>query len=266
MDLLRKEFAPISQAAWKEINTLAKETLTANLSARRFCDVEGPYGIDHAFVNLGRLNIPAKQKNGEVNYGVNTALPLVETRINFSLGIWELDNAERGAKDIQLDPLVEASRKMAAFEEAAVFNGFKDAGVTGLNQLVSKNKISMSLEKDSIVEAVSEAQGRMRKDGITSSTNLVVNPAMWKFLAHVVPGGTLGSSVERQIGGSVIYSDAVDGAILVADRDGDLELTLGQDFAVGYHSHDAENIHLFLTESFTFRVINPEAVVGFSVK
>uniref|UniRef100_UPI00272E2810 encapsulin n=1 Tax=Geoalkalibacter sp. TaxID=3041440 RepID=UPI00272E2810 len=67
-------------------------------------------------------------------------------------------------------------------------------------------------------------------------------------------------------GGAVTYSNAVQGALLAASRGGDLELTLGQDFAIGYHHHTAEEIHLFMTESFTFRVITPEALVGYTVK
>jgi uncharacterized linocin/CFP29 family protein len=51
----------------------------------------------------------------------------------------------------------------------------------------------------------------------------------------------------------------------VANRGGDLELTVGQDFAIGYHSHSANEISLFVTESFTFRVIAPEAIIGFKL-
>lgn len=266
MNLLRKEFAPVSEAAWQEINTLAKETLQANLSARKFVSVDGPRGIDYTSVSLGRLAVPNKQKNGGVQYGVNKILPLVEARISFPLEIWELDNIDRGAKDISLEAITDAARKMAAFEEDVVYNGFKEGGVIGLNQIASKNMVAMSMDMDSVVDAVSEALARLRKDGIDTAADLVAGPALWKFLAHVFPGGTLGDIVKKQTGGSLIYSEAVDGAILVAARGGDTELTVGQDFAVGYHSHDSEKVNLFLTESFTFRVINPEAIVGFSVK
>jgi uncharacterized linocin/CFP29 family protein len=40
---------------------------------------------------------------------------------------------------------------------------------------------------------------------------------------------------------------------------------VGQDFAIGYHSHTAAEISLFITESFTFRVLAPEALVGFAI-
>jgi uncharacterized linocin/CFP29 family protein len=54
-------------------------------------------------------------------------------------------------------------------------------------------------------------------------------------------------------------------ALLVASRGGDVELTVGQDFAIGYHSRTVAEISLFLTESFTFRVITPEALVGLTL-
>ena len=93
----------------------------------------------------------------------------------------------------------------------------------------------------------------------------MVSAALWKFLARSAPGGTLRAVVEKQIGGRVVLSDWVKGALLAACRGGDVELTVGQDFAIGYHSHTDSEIRLFLTESFTFRVIAPEALVGFAL-
>jgi len=97
MNLLRKEFAPLSENAWELINDAAKDTLLANLSARKFCDVKGPYGINYTSVNLGRLNVPNGQKQDDVNIGIFEIMPLVEARKMFVLNIWELDNLERGA-------------------------------------------------------------------------------------------------------------------------------------------------------------------------
>lgn len=266
MNMLRTEFAPISPASWAEINSLVKETLTANLAARKFCDVAGPFGISYAAVPEGRLEVPSGQKKDEVRYGVHQVLPLIESRISFSVNIWELDNIDRGAKDIELESVVDAARKIAAFEDGAVFNGFAPAGIVGLNEAAGTSaRIPLSLEKDSVVDAVSEAQLRLKKEGIDGPANLVVNPALWKFLAHVVPGGSLASIVRKQIGGSIIYSETVDGALLVADRPGDLEISVGQDFAIGYEGHDSAKVDLFITESFTFRAITGEAIVPFTV-
>ena len=45
-------------------------------------------------------------------------------------------------------------------------------------------------------------------------------------------------------------------------RGGDFELQLGPDLSIGYLSHDAETIDLYLQETFTFRVSTPEASIA----
>jgi len=266
MDLLRRELAPISPQGWAEIDTMAKETLIANLSGRKFVDIDGPYGIGHACVTLGRLSVPREQKGGKVKYGIHQVQPLVEARVNFKLQIWELDNIGRGAKDIQLNSLVEACREIALFEETTLFEGFKPGSIVGLHATVKDKNIPLSLDMDVIVDAVAEGQTRMLKDGVEGPANLVVSAPLWKFLARSAPGGTLRSTLESQIGGQVVYSEHVKDALLVSARGGDLELTVGQDLAIGYHSHSTSDIDLFVTESFTFRVIAPEALIGFIVR
>jgi uncharacterized linocin/CFP29 family protein len=265
MDLLRRELAPISPQGWQEIDTMARETLIANLSGRKFIDIDGPHGIGHACVTLGRLSVPREQKNGKVKYGIHQVQPLVEARINFELQTWELDNIGRGAKDIQLDSLVAACREIALFEEKILFEGFKPGNIVGLHTTVKERNIPISLDMDLLVDAVAEGQTRMLQEGVEGPANLIVSAPLWKYLARSAPGGTLRSTLETQINGKVIYSEVVKDALLVAARGGDLELTVGQDLAIGYHSHTTSSIDLFITESFTFRVIVPEALIGFTI-
>lgn len=266
MDLLRRELAPISPTAWAEIDDMAREALVANLSARKFVDTDGPHGISHACVNLGRIDLPGGQKSGEVGYGIHKVLPLIEARVSFALQQWELDNIDRGARDIQLDSLVAATRQIAAFEEQAIYQGLSSAGIKGLHSEVQTKAIPLVLDLDAFVDAVSEGQAQLLRDGVEGPANLVVSPEIWKFLARSTPGGTLRSLLEQQLGGTVIYSATVKDALMAASRGGDMELTVGQDLAIGYHHHTAEEIHLFITESFTFRVIAPEALVSFELK
>jgi uncharacterized linocin/CFP29 family protein len=264
MNFLRRELAPISSKGWNEIDSAAKKALAANLSGRRFVDVNGPHGLDYASVPLGRLTMPEGQDGLTVRYGVHRVLPLVETRSDFSLPIWELDNIERGARDLNLDAVIASSREIAAFEEKAVYDGFAPGSIIGLEQSVKSQRVQISLDMNAVIDAVSKAQEQMQKDGVGGPASLVVSPTLWEFLARCVPGGTLRSTIEREIGGHVIYAEFLKDALLVSNRGGDLELTVGQDFAVGYHGHTAGEISLFITESFTFRVLAPEALVGFT--
>ena len=45
-------------------------------------------------------------------------------------------------------------------------------------------------------------------------------------------------------------------------RGGDFVLECGQDLSIGYDSHDAEVVRLYLEESISFHVATPEAAVA----
>jgi uncharacterized linocin/CFP29 family protein len=63
------------------------------------------------------------------------------------------------------------------------------------------------------------------------------------------------------LGGKVVYSPNIEGALLLPFDSKNLELTIGQDFSLGYETHDTKEVILFATESFTFRVLEPKAIV-----
>ena len=60
----------------------------------------------------------------------------------------------------------------------------------------------------------------------------------------------------------MIWAPAIAGGFLVTTRGGDFELDLGQDISIGYLSHSATTVELYLQESFTFRMLTSEAAVA----
>ncbi len=44
-------------------------------------------------------------------------------------------------------------------------------------------------------------------------------------------------------------------------RGGDFELVVGEDFSIGYASHDHRHVKLFIEESMTFRLLSPQAAI-----
>ena len=50
--------------------------------------------------------------------------------------------------------------------------------------------------------------------------------------------------------------------MLLSLRGGDFLFDSGQDLSIGYDSHDADVVHLYLEESFSFHVATPEAAVA----
>ena len=56
-----------------------------------------------------------------------------------------------------------------------------------------------------------------------------------------------------------MWSLGVRGAVVISMRGGDFLFESGQDLSIGYDHHDAERVHFYLEESFSFRVATPEA-------
>ncbi len=70
--------------------------------------------------------------------------------------------------------------------------------------------------------------------------------------------------LRKILSGPIVWAPGVVGAIVLSLRGGDFLFESGQDLAVGYASHDANAVQLYLQESFSFRVATPEAAVALS--
>ena len=263
MDILKRELAPFSTHVWEEIEGRAAEILRSRLSARKVVHVEGPKGWNFTAVPEGRLDLV--EEAGDVKTGVFRVAPLSEARVRFTLNRWEMDNLNRGAKDIDLDSLDAAAEKIADFEEKAIYEGFKAGGIVGIAEATSHKPVQFGTDGPSIMEAISLALVTLRASHAQGPCSLVIGTKGWLAINKVVQGTPLIERIERLIGGPVIHSLAVEGAFLLPYDDENLELTIGQDFAIGYESHDTREVTLFITESFTFRVLDPGLIVPFTV-
>jgi uncharacterized linocin/CFP29 family protein len=82
-------------------------------------------------------------------------------------------------------------------------------------------------------------------------------------LVNLSEGYPVQKQLKEILGGKVLINHFNKHTLLVSERGGDYELVLGQDISLGYDSHDTRKVKLYLTSSFTFRVLSPEAVVVF---
>ena len=261
MDILKRDLAPITAAAWQAVDNRARQTLTTMLSARRVMDVTGPMGWEFAAVPLGRIEYAKTQSVSGITYGLHQVKPLVEVKVAFTLDIAEIDNAARGGKDLDLAGLDAAAEKLARFEEEALYHGFAPAGIRGLSEVSSQSRMQVSGDPEDIADKVSKALTALRKTSVEGPYALVVGPELWVALSGHVRGYPLSQYLETMLGGQVIVSPFLEEAYVLSTRGGDLEMTLGGDIAIGYASHDTEKVALFFLESFTFQVLDPSVVV-----
>lgn len=262
MSLFKREHAPITEEAWKRIDAVARDALATSLKARRFVDVSDPLGWDYSALGLGRLDIADASPIDEVAFGLRRVQPLVETRVRCELDIWELDNLSRGAPDVDLAALESAARRAARFEDRAILLGLEQARIEGLAGSTSHAALEYEHEPAGFLSAVSSGMVSLRRAAIEGPFALVVDEETFLFLASAPTGYPFLKQVGSMLGGPVVESDLVEGGLLVSLRGGDFRLTLGQDFSVGYETHDSRTVRLFITESFTFRSMEPRAVIS----
>ncbi|MBZ4668087.1 MAG: Linocin bacteriocin protein [Defluviitaleaceae bacterium] len=264
MDILKRSLAPLTDEAWKEIETRAQEVFESYLSARKFIHVEGPLGWNYTVLAEGRLtNIEGK--DGEVYTGIYEAKPLIETRINFELSRWEMDNLIRGAKDIDLSPLEEAARKSALFEENVLYNGHASANIQGLQNASSHKPLPFGNNGSEIMDAITEGMLLLKRSFTKKPYTLVVGKETLKRIQREIQGDSLNKRITELLGGDIVYSEVADGALLVPYDHEDLEMTIGRDFSIGYETADEKRVQLFITESFTFRILDPDLIVKFTI-
>lgn len=261
MDILKREAAPISKEAWEEIDETAKDVLKNMLSARKVLKVNGPKGWDYNAVPEGRVEVLDKAtKDSIVQTGHYEIQRLVEARVNFELSKWELDNIARGAEDPDLGPLEEAVEALAIFEEDAIYNGYQKGAIEGLIPAAG-HTMKISEDPDQIITAIGEAKYAIMNAYVEMPYDIIVSETLYKRINVMHQGVYLMDVIKKITGGEIYRSKINGGGVMIPRRDEDLEFTVGQDFSIGYDSETPDTVKLFVTESFTLRVLEEDKIV-----
>jgi uncharacterized linocin/CFP29 family protein len=261
---LLREHAPISEQAWALIDDEARERLTPTLAARKLVDFAGPHGWEHSATSLGRTRPLAGAPVDGVSGAQRQVLATVELRAPFSVARDELRDADRGARDIDFGALDAAAHRMATAENRAVFHGWEAAGITGVAQASTHEPIALGQECALYPRHVARAVEALLRAGIDGPYGLALGPEPYtRVLETTEHGGyPLLDHLRKIIGGPLVWAPGVEGAVVLSQRGGDFLLDVGEDLSIGYDSHDAGAVELYLLESFSFRVVTPEAALA----
>jgi uncharacterized linocin/CFP29 family protein len=261
---LLREHAPLTEAAWRLIDKEARERLKPALAARKFVDFAGPHGWEHSATNLGRTQPLADAPGQGIEAARRRVLPLVELRAPFALARSELSNADRGADDVEFGALDDAAHRMAVAENRAVFHGFEAAEIVGIAGASTHDPITLGDDCSRYPRHVAKAIDALLYAGIDGPYGLALGPeAHTRVLETSEHGGyPLLDHLRKIIGGPLVWTPGVDGAVALSLRGGDFLFESGEDLSVGYDAHDAEAVQLYIEESFSFRAVTPEAAVA----
>src|SRR6202021_2859025 len=219
---LHRGLAPISDAAWSEIEEETSRTIKRYLAGRRVVDVQGPGGVDLSAIGTGHLRNVAAPGDG-ILARQREVKPLVELRVPFELDREQIDDVERGANDSDWQPAKDAARILAFAEDRAIFEGYAAAGIGGI------------------------------REG-TSNPVLTLPPG-----GHGYP---VMQHIKALVDGEIIWAPAITGAFVLTTRGGDFGLYIGEDVSIGYSSHDDQKGRLYLQETFTFLLLTTNACVA----
>src|ERR1700756_547264 len=175
MNNLHRDLAPISDAAWAQIEEETSRTFKRYLAGRRVVDVQGPAGTALSAVGTGHLRNIAAPRDG-ILARQREVKALVELRFPFELDRQAIDDVERGANDSDWHPAKDAARQIAFAEDCAVFEGYAAAGIGGIRQGTSNPIKTLPADVRKYPDAIAEGLSQLRLLGVNAAPPVLLAP------------------------------------------------------------------------------------------
>jgi uncharacterized linocin/CFP29 family protein len=254
----------MSESAWQLLDDEARQRLPVALGARKLIDFSGPHGWDFSAVDLGRASEAANGPVAGVTAAARRTLPVIELRAPFTVARAELDAHERGAIDPDLASLDAAAAQIAEAENSTVFLGWSELDLTGICDASPHPSVASDSVGARYPQRVAKAVATLLQSGIDGPYGLALGPADYtEVIESSEHGGyPLLDHLRKILGGPIVWVPGLAGGVVLSMRGGDFLFDSGEDLVIGYDHHDDQNVHLYLEESFAFRVATPEAAVA----
>jgi uncharacterized linocin/CFP29 family protein len=265
MNNLYRELAPVTESAWADIELEATRTFKRHIAGRRVVDVCDPGGPVTAAVSTGRLIDVQAPTDGVVAH-LRASKPLVRLRVPFVLSRAEIDDVERGSQDSDWEPVKDAAKKLAFVEDRAIFEGYPAASIEGIRGASSNPPLKLPEDPRGIPDVITQALTELRLAGVDGPYSVLLSADVYTKVSETTEHGyPILEHINRLVNGDIIWAPAIDGAFVLTTRGGDFDLQLGTDVSIGYLSHDADTVQLYLQETLTFLCYTAEASVALSL-
>jgi uncharacterized linocin/CFP29 family protein len=259
---LYRDLAPVTHTAWTQIEQEAARTFKRHIAGRRVVDVSEPGGRITAAISTGRL-IDVQPPTDGVIADLRASKPLVRLRVPFTLSRQEIDSVERGAQDADWDPVKSAAKKLAFAEDRSIFESYAPASIEGLREASSNKPLQLPDDPRAIPDVISQALTELRLAGVDGPYAILLSADVYTKVSETTDRGyPILEHINRLVASDIIWAPAIDRAFVLTTRGGDFDLQLGTDLAIGYTSHDADAVQLYLQETLTFLCYTAEASVS----
>ena len=172
-----------------------------------------------------------------------------------------IDDAERGAERLDFDELEAAVRTLGEAENMVVFHGHRPPASSGSPRVVPRPRpaaVAVETYPTTVATAVRPCALRRRRP---------VRPGhrAERPHRHHRDAPSTAAAAARPPPPDPRRAGRVGarrrGAVVLSVRGGDFVLDCGEDLSIGYLAHDAEAVQLYLEESISFHVVEPDAAV-----
>lgn len=261
MNYLNRGYAPFADEIWEKIEEAAVKAARDRLSARRFLDVDGPFGNGLTTIEVGNDGYCRQPGPDEAGQVIGRAISVPMLRKSFKLSIRRLAAYLENGLPLNLTPVEDAAEAVAAREEETIYFGQPDFGLEGLLTARGRKHIDggnwANLEQ--VLNDVIAAVTTLDDQGFRGPYALVLSPPLYNGLFRHYPGTNLLQLEHlRRLFNRGIHKATIEGGALVDPHVG--PLIIGQDLSAGYVAQDGIHFELYLSESIVLRLDEPQAI------
>lgn len=261
MNSLNRGAAPFDSSLWQRIDEAAVAAARAVLTARRFLDVEGPFGLELTSIEVGNDDYCRQPSPDEAGAVVSAAISVPMLRRMFNLSLRRLAGHLHNRQPLDLTPLEQAAEAVARREEELIYLGQADFHLAGLLTAKGRNHLDGGdwSRIDQALQDVLAAVTTLDDAGFGGPYALALSPRLYNGLFRRYENTDL-LQVEHlgRLCTGGIFKAPIEGGAVIDPRVG--KLMVGQDLSTGFASQDGIHCQLYVMESVVLRLDDARAV------
>lgn len=153
-------------------------------------------------------------------------------------------------------------RSSRSWKTARSSRGYAAASIEGIRSASSNKTLTLPADPSEIPDVITQAISELRLAGVDGPYSVLLSADVYTKVSETTQHGyPILEHIDRLVPGDIIWAPAIDGAFVLTTRGGDFDLQLGTDVTIGYTSHDADTVQLYLQETLTFLCYTAEASV-----
>jgi uncharacterized linocin/CFP29 family protein len=258
MDYLNREASGFSKKVWDAIDAAVVRAASRRLTARRFIEIDGPFGLGVRAAALGidRVVLEPSVEGGTRRAAVLAdgaiSIPLIQER--FSLDVRGVEGYDKLDSPLNVRNVAIAGESIANREEELVFYGAEPLGIPGLLTVKGNREVALSSwnEPEAAFNDILAAIGQLDAGGHTGPYALAVSPRLYNLLHQVYTGrDTLVIDHVRKLVTEGVFKapTLLSGGVLVETTRRNLAIMIGQDLATGFEGPEGLFLNFVAFES-----------------